>query len=554
MAKKPSYKELEQRLKELETDVFEFKRMESLIKAQRDLVVSLSTASSIDEGLSFCLDAAIHVSGLDCGGVYLFDEISGALNLIFHKGLPNDFVRESSHYEPGSVNVKLVRKGKPVYTQYQQLGVPLGEVHQRENLCAIAVLPISHKKKVIGCLNVASHTLREVAAFSRIALETIAAQIGRAIIRLKAEEALRESEARYRSLVESTEDAIYLVDRDCRYLFINEKHLSRLGFVSNEVIGEKYSKYHSENDTKEFVRKVKKVFKTSASIQYEHRSRRDGRYFLRTLSPVKNSDGKTISVTIVSKDITDRKYAEQELRESSEKIKLFSYSISHDLKNLTIAIYGFTKRLHKYYANILNSKGKKYCEQILKIAEQISELVEQINVFIKTKETSLTVERLEIKEVLQVIKEEFSDQFSIRKISWLEPDYIPEVKADRLSIIRVLRNLIDNALKYGGELLSEIKIGYEESDEFHILSIKDNGIGLKDQDYHIGLKDQDYHQDIFNPFIREKTSKGIEGTGLGLTIVREIAKKHGGDVWLESRQGNGMTFCISISKNLQLSR
>jgi signal transduction histidine kinase len=143
-----------------------------------------------------------------------------------------------------------------------------------------------------------------------------------------------------------------------------------------------------------------------------------------------------------------------------------------------------------------------------------------------------------------VIREEFSTQLNIRGTKWLEPDDIPEIKADRLSIIRAFRNLVDNALKYGGEALSEIGIRYKESGESHILSVKDNGIGLKE-------KDSD--QDIFAPFIRRKTSKGIQGSGLGLTIVREIAVKHGGQVWLEPGQERGITFYVSIPKNLQLS-
>jgi signal transduction histidine kinase len=126
----------------------------------------------------------------------------------------------------------------------------------------------------------------------------------------------------------------------------------------------------------------------------------------------------------------------------------------------------------------------------------------------------------------------------------LEPEDIPEIKADRLCIIRALRNLVDNALKYGGEGLSEINIAYKGSAEFHILSIKDNGIGLREQNA---------HQDIFAPFIRKKTSKGIEGSGLGLNIVREIAEKHGGQVWLEPGRERGTTCYFSISKNLQLT-
>ncbi|MBU1902581.1 MAG: PAS domain-containing protein [Proteobacteria bacterium] len=109
--------------------------------------------------------------------------------------------------------------------------------------------------------------------------------------RKQAEEILHESEEKYRSLVESTEDSIYLVDRDGTYLFVNEKHLSRLGSPVDKVIGRTYGEVHSLYDTKEFVGKIEEVFETGQATQHEHRSLRDDRYFLRTLSPVKDPDG-----------------------------------------------------------------------------------------------------------------------------------------------------------------------------------------------------------------------------------------------------------------------
>jgi PAS domain S-box-containing protein len=137
----------------------------------------------------------------------------------------------------------------------------------------------------------------------------------------QAEKELRESEERYHSLVESTEDSIYLVDRDCRYLFMNKKHLSRLGFTMDEIRGRTYGELHSEDDTKEFVAIVEEVFETGKSVQHEHRSHRDGRYFLRTLSPIKNQKtGEITAVTVISKDIADLKRVEEELRAKIEEI------------------------------------------------------------------------------------------------------------------------------------------------------------------------------------------------------------------------------------------
>jgi signal transduction histidine kinase len=115
---------------------------------------------------------------------------------------------------------------------------------------------------------------------------------------------------------------------------------------------------------------------------------------------------------------------------------------------------------------------------------------------------------------------------------------MPEINADRLSILRVIRNLVDNALKYGGDDLSEINIGCEQSAEFHLLSVKDDGVGIRREDF----------KKIFGTFERTQTSMGIEGTGLGLAIVREVAEQHGGKVWVEPGPKKGTNFYVSIKK------
>ena len=145
------------------------------------------------------------------------------------------------------------------------------------------------------------------------------------------EEALRESGEKYRSLA-STADSMYLVDRSYRYLFMNEKHLSRFGIPLEKIIGRPYSEFHSEKTTREFVEIAERVFETGASTQSEHKSERDGRYFLRTFSPVKDQEGlMSISVTVAAKDITERKEAEEErerlileLKEALSKIRTLS--------------------------------------------------------------------------------------------------------------------------------------------------------------------------------------------------------------------------------------
>jgi PAS domain S-box-containing protein len=236
----------------------------------------------------------------------------------------------------------------------------------------------------------------------------------------------------------------------------------------------------------------------------------------------------------------EREKAEEALVKSSNKIKMFAYSVSHDLKNPAIAIYGLAKRLNRYAGDRLDERGRSYCDQILKASEHIASLVEKINLYIKTKEVPLSIEKVRLKEIVDTVKEEFAPQLTGRQIRWLEPERIPEFHADRTCMVRVLRNLVDNALKYGGHDLSEIKISYQESEDSHILSVEDDGIGLKDEDA----------KTLFGPFKRKRMAGKVEGSGLGLAIVKEIAEQHKGRVWLEPDIKKGVAFHISISKNL----
>ncbi len=240
---------------------------------------------------------------------------------------------------------------------------------------------------------------------------------------------------------------------------------------------------------------------------------------------------------LLAGEIEQRKRTEEELQEISQKLRLFAYSIAHDLKNHADEIQLITKGLHKQCDNITDEKRKN---QILRVSEHVSALTSKINMFVDANEAPFSIETMDLQGVVQVLKEQFSSHLAIREISWLEPETNTEFKADRVFLPLAFRNLVDNSLKHGGEKLSQIKIGYEETNDCHIFSVSDDGVGMAGAEF----------ENCFGLFQQHETSIQVDGAGLGLATASKIAERLGGNLQMESGARRETTFSISIPKAL----
>lgn len=226
------------------------------------------------------------------------------------------------------------------------------------------------------------------------------------------------------------------------------------------------------------------------------------------------------------------------LKQSYEKTKFFAYAVCHDLKSPSIAVYGLAKRLRDGYAEELGEKGAYHCESILQATEQIAALVESINAYIETREQGIHCAPIRLRTIVQGLREEFRPRLEARGIRWEEPEGDPLIHADRLALVRALRNLVENALKHGGESLSRIILQCWEDGDCHVLGVRDDGAGFPGSD----------PSRLFAPFSRSRGSASREGAGLGLAIVKEVAELHGGEAWADHPPEGGMIVTLSVPK------
>jgi PAS domain S-box-containing protein len=363
--------------------------------------------------------------------------------------------------------------------------------------------------------------------------------------RKKVEDALRASEEKYRSLVESTEDSVYLIDSHCRYLFMNEKHLSRFGIPEDKVIGRTFGEFHAEEETKTFIEKVNKVIETGKSIWHEYRSQRDGRYFLRTLSPVKGEDGRVITVTVISKDITERKRLETQLQHAQrmEAIGTLAGGIAHDFNNVLMAIRGHTSLvladLHSYDPHFKNLRG------VEDMVQRGAELTRQLLGFARG--GKYDVKPTDLNDIVEKSCEMFGRTKKEVDVHTKRQKKIWPVEVDQAQIEQVLLNLYVNAwqaMPHGGHLYVETShvalaedyarpLGVEPGNYVKI-SVIDTGVGM----------DKATQARIFDPFFTTK-ERG-RGTGLGLASAYGVIKNHGGIIDVHSEKGKGTTVNIYL--------
>ncbi len=322
----------EQEVVAIVRDISDRRRAEHLAKLQRDMAIRLSSLSDLKEGLQYCLEAAIKTSHMDCGGIYMLDEHTGGLRLDAHLGLSEGFVAEAATYPANSRNTHLILQGEPTYATQDGLGVPIGPAQRAERLLAVGIVPIRHEGRVVACLNVASHSTDEVPQWSRVVLETLAAQIGSAISRLKVQDALQRAEREKAIILNTMGQIVTYHDVSHRIRWANQVALDALNMTVDEIVGRRCYELWEGAAMPCKGCPVDLALRTGSSQETEIVGYNGGTWLVRG-EPVQDDAGRLLGVVELAVDITRRKHDEEELRRRLRFEGLIT-SISTDFANL----------------------------------------------------------------------------------------------------------------------------------------------------------------------------------------------------------------------------
>jgi len=231
--------------------------------------------------------------------------------------------------------------------------------------------------------------------------------------------------------------------------------------------------------------------------------------------------------------------AAQRLQETNAELETFTYSVSHDLKAPLRGIDGYSRLLLDDYAEKLDEEGRFFLHTIRNATQQMKQLIDDLLAYSRLQRRTLSIGMVSPRELVDALLAERAAEIEADGIITHVDIPCDSVAAEAEGLAQVLRNLLDNAIKFSREVPDpHIEIGGRTEDEHCILWVRDNGQGF----------DMKYNERIFEIFQRLHNSEDYPGTGIGLAIVRTAMKRMNGRVWAESEPGEGAVFYLEIPK------
>ena len=360
------------------------------------------------------------------------------------------------------------------------------------------------------------------------------------------------------AVIDSLPGAFYLYDRDGRFLRWNRNFEQVTGYSGAEIATMRPQDVIAKADLAALGERVAEVFAKGQSQLEARILAKDGTETPYFFTGITLQVGGETCLAGVGIDISERVQAEhkiaelnadlerrvarrtQELQAKNRELETFTYSVSHDLKAPLRGIDGYSRLLLEDHFEKLDAEGRHFLTSVRKASLQMGQLIEDLLAYSQLERRAIHCTAVKPQAVLDSLPVSYEDEIRARGVVFKVnlPDVA--VKADASGLAQVLRNLLDNALKFTRTSQpAVIEIAGRVEEDIVVLWVKDNGVGF----------DMKFNDRIFDIFQRLHRAEDYPGTGIGLAIVRKAMERMGGRVWAVSAPGNGATFYIEIPKH-----
>ena len=383
-------------------------------------------------------------------------------------------------------------------------------------------------------------------------INAIAKRLGKVAERKRAEESLRESEEKFRTLAEQSPNMIFINKRG-RVTYANKK--------CEEIMGYKREEFYSPDfdffmliapESKELIRgNFSRHSKGQDVTPCEYTLITKGGRRLEAILATKliSYEGENAILGTVT-DITERKRAEKEIKKLNESLKLqteelaaankelesFSYSVSHDLRAPLRTIDGFSRALLQDYGDKLDEGGKDYLQRVRVGTQQMRQLIDDLLNLTLAIRTQIRREETNLSELAQRIAADLEKSQPEREVQFIIQEGV-FAHGDPKLLQDMLANLLNNAWKFTEKhSRARIEFGVTQKEEQTVYFVRDDGSGFN----------MTYVDKLFIPFQRLHSADEFSGDGIGLAIVKRIINRHGGRIWAEGKVEKGATFYFTL--------
>ncbi len=371
----------------------------------------------------------------------------------------------------------------------------------------------------------------------------------------RAENELRESEARYRQLFESNPHPMWVFDRDSlRFLTVNDAAVAHYGYSREEFLAMTIADIRPDEDVLRLHDTLDVIDSVSAPRAWRHKLKDGTLIWVEISSHAMDFEGRPARL-VLAHDVTQLITAQQALVDANDslerrveertralhvanaELESFAYSVSHDLRAPLAAIDGFSRALQTRHAEHLDKQGQHFLHRIRENTRSMGDLIDDLLSLARVTRAEIRAEDVNLADKAAQIVERLRQRDPQREVS-VEIDEDIACTCDSRLLSIVLENLIENAWKFTARTPTAcIQVGSRVEAGQKVFFVADNGAGF----------DMAYADKLFHAFQRLHAVTDFAGTGIGLATVHRIVTRHGGRVWANSTPGQGAIFQFTLS-------